>query len=338
MQLQEVSFSTLPGWESDSQNAALPALRRSCLRLMSLPAERTLGTGEIAGQVNDWKNVCHMANVLPADDPKAARAFFETAFQPWKVTVDGRDNGLFTGYYEAELHGSYTRDARYTVALLGKPDGLEGSSPKNPDAWPDRARIESGALSDKAATLLWLDDAVDAHILHIQGSGQVTLPDGSVQRVGFAASNGHPFKGLGRILIDQGRIAAEDANMPAIRAWLKNNPDDAAVLMKQNPRYVFFRLINGDGPIGAQGVALTSGRSLAVDPAFVPLGIPLWLDTSDPISGAPLRRLMVAQDTGSAIKGAIRGDFFWGSGEDSFQKAGRMKSQGSYYLLLPRKG
>lgn len=337
MSLQKATFSDLPGWQDDLQGAALPALKRSCTRLMSLPADRPLGGFEnLGGKVRDWEAPCRAATRLDPKDTAAVRAFFESSFQPWKVLVDGRDQGLFTGYYEAELRGSFVRTERFTIPILAKPPAIAGTTPDRPADWPDRRRIEGGALGT-VPVLLWVDDPIEAHILHIQGSGRVTLPDGKVQRIGFAASNGHPFKGLGRILIDKGKVGAGEATMPAIRAWLRAHPDEAPALMAENPRYVFFRLIEGDGPIGAQGVALTPGRSLAIDPAFIPLGIPLWLDSRDPMDNAPLRRLMVAQDTGSAIKGAIRGDFFWGSGEAAFQKAGRMKSPGSYYLLLPKK-
>jgi membrane-bound lytic murein transglycosylase A len=180
--------------------------------------------------------------------------------------------------------------------------------------------------------LLWVDDPVDAHILQIQGSGRVLLEDGSVIRIGYAGNNGLPFVGLSKILKDHGKIS--DGTMPTVRAWLKSHPAEAPALMAENPRYVFFRKLPGDAPVGAFNVALTAGRSLAVDPHFVPLGAPLWLDSVDP-DGNKLQRLVVAQDIGTAIKGAIRGDFYWGSGEAAFDKAGRMNSRGAYYLLLP---
>ena len=334
---QKVAFSDLPGWNADNPAAALPALKRSCARLMTLPADRPLGGYDnFGGTVRDWEEACRAVPALNARDAVTVRAFFERYFQPWQVVTDDRSQGLFTGYYEAELRGSFTRTDRFNIPILGKPSNLKGTAPDTPSAWPDRRQIEAKGLST-APVLLWVDDPIEAHILHIQGSGRVLLPDGRVQRIGFAASNGHPFKGLGRILLDKGKLAPGEANMPAIRAWLRANPQEAAALMAENPRYVFFRLIDGDGPIGAQGVALTPERSLAVDPAYIPLGVPVWLDSRDPLDGAPMRRLMIAQDTGSAIKGAVRGDFFWGSGEDAFQKAGRMKSPGSYYLLLPKR-
>jgi len=162
------------------------------------------------------------------------------------------------------------------------------------------------------------------------------LPDGRALRVGFAGSNGRPFYAIGRALIDEGVVSRERASMQAIRDWMRANPARANEIMHRNERFIFFRLIEGEGPIGAQGVPLTPARSLAVDPAFLPLGVPLWLDTTWPASEKPLRRLMVAQDTGSAIKGPVRGDFFWGSGEPALEQAGRMKQTGRYWLLLPK--
>ncbi|MDX1402466.1 MAG: MltA domain-containing protein, partial [Kiloniellales bacterium] len=165
---------------------------------------------------------------------------------------------------------------------------------------------------------------------------RVKLPDGSYVRVGFAGSNGRPFTAIGRYLLDEGLVSGEEASAQGIRAWLKANPEKAREVMNLNARYIFFREIDGDGPIGAFSVPLTAGRSLAVDPAFLPLGVPLFLDTTWPVRNDPLRRLVVAQDTGSAIKGPVRGDLFWGFGEEALEVAGRMKQRGRYYLLLPR--
>ncbi|MHA1569976.1 MAG: murein transglycosylase A, partial [Alphaproteobacteria bacterium] len=205
------------------------------------------------------------------------------------------------------------------------------------EPYPARARIVSGALDGALPVLLWLDDPADAFVLHIQGSGRVRLAGGGTVRVGYDGNNGHPFVSIGRKMLDRGLIEPEDASMQAIRRWLRANPAKARALLDEYPRYIFFREIEGEGPIGAQGVALTPGRSLAVDPQFVPLGAPLWLDTSQPgSSDQPLRRLVVAQDTGGAILGAVRGDLFWGTGEAALEEAGRMKQPGQYYQLLPR--
>ena len=333
--LVPVTFADLPGWSADSHARVLPALRRSCQRISQLPSGQAIGRdGGVAG---DWLAPCGALRSLAEGNDGEARGFFETWFTPFRVLANGQAEGLFTGYYEAELRGARRPDRRYRVPIYARPDGLAADNGDNGGRAPyyTRAEIEAGALKGGARELLWVDDPVDAHILHIQGSGRIAMDDGTVVRVGFAASNGHPFVGLGRILQTHGLLQPGDTTMQAVRAWLKSHPAEAPALMAENPRYVFFRVVTGDGPIGASGVALTAGRSLAVDPRFVAYGTPLWLDAKDP-DGQPLRRLMVAQDTGAAIKGPVRGDVFWGSGEPAMDIAGRMKSRGGYFLLLPR--
>lgn len=347
--LTPVSFAELPGWRDDAVAEAIPALLKSCATLDNKAPDRAVGRDGLGGVVADWTAPCAAARRLPAGDDAAARSFLETWFQPFRA----EGQGTFTGYYEAELRGAAAPDRHYRWPIYGRPPDLVTVDVDEfvPDwkggdlvgrvddgrlkPYPKRADIEAGAVAGKAPVLLWVDDPVDVLLLHIQGSGRVTTADGRSLRVGFAASNGHKFVGIGKTLLDKGKIARDQASMPAIAAWLRAHPDEAAALIAENPRYIFFRLIDGAGPIGAQGVPLTPGRSLAVDPAHVPLGVPLWLDTADP-DGRPLRRLMVAQDTGAAIKGPIRGDFFWGHGAPAFDKAGRMKSRGGYVLLLPR--
>jgi membrane-bound lytic murein transglycosylase A len=325
-----IAFNQLPGWNQDRLAEALPALRRSCDKILQLPGDRAIGNDGIAGIASDWNGACGALRWLKADDETALRDYLQNWFRVVKVGNGHGDAGRFTGYYEAELHGSRHPSAKYHVPLLARPAGW----PAEPGAEGaiSRAAIEAGALKDKAMPVLWVDDAVDAHILQIQGSGRIDLDDGSQIRVGYAGNNGLPFIGLGKILKDHGKIT--DTTMPAVRAWLKSHPAEAPALMAQNPRYVFFRTVQGEGPVGAFGVVLTAARSLAIDPHFIPLGAPVWLDTIDP-DGIRLQRLVVAQDIGSAIKGAVRGDLYWGSGEAAFEKAGRMNSRGSYYLLLP---
>lgn len=330
--LTAVDYQQLPGWNGDSQTQVLPAFKRSCERITQLPPGQAIGAGGQGGLAGDWLGPCGALRSLNPNDLAAVRDYFETWFQPFQAANGQRVAGLFTGYFEAELRGSRHRGGRYQIPLYGRPTDL----PTDPEqSYYSRAEIEGGILRGKVRELLWVDDPVDAHILHIQGSGRVILDDGSVVQVGYNGSNGRKFVGLGRILLDHGKITAGDTTMQTVRAWLKSHPKEAGSLMAENPRYVFFRFLDADGPVGAAGVPLTAGRSLAVDPRFVPLGVPLWLDSVDP-DGQPLRRLMVAQDSGAAIKGPVRGDVYWGPGEPAFDKAGRMKSQGCYYLLLPR--
>lgn len=301
---------------------------------------------------------------------------YRVASVPPQGSTGNPTGGVFTGYYEADLNGSLTRGGRYQVPIYARPRNLVTVDLKDflpptaslpagipaslvgrldagtPDVGPGevrggqvrpyytRSEIDAdGAIAADADVLLWADDPVAVHILHIQGSGRVTLPDGQVVRIGFAGHNGRVFRGIGSILLEAGAVKPGGASMVAVREWLARNPSEASQYMNRNTRYIFFRRLDvaetEDGPVGALGVSLTPLRSLAVDPRFIPLGAPLWLDTADP-DGIPLQRLMVAQDVGAAITGPVRGDIFWGHGEQAFAKAGRMKSPGVYFILVPR--
>lgn len=265
----------------------------------------------------------------------AARAFFERWFRAYAVRTPR--SGLFTGYYEPVLKGSRRRRPGYTVPLHAKPRDLARRRP-----YPARAQILKPPLRTRIPVLLWLADPVDAFTLHIQGSGVVRLADGGSVRVGVAATNGLRYVSIGRVLLRRGALTREQATMQGIRAWLRANPRQATAIMNRNPRYIFFRIVGGRvsrglGPIGGQGVALTPGRSLAIDPRFVAYGTPVWLDTTWPNPpGGALRRLVIAQDKGGAIKGVMRGDLFIGRGARALAVAGRMRQRGRYFLLLPR--
>jgi membrane-bound lytic murein transglycosylase A len=354
--LEPASFEDLPGWSQDDLSQALPALLRSCRRLLSRPSGEALNIADTAGTAGDWKAVCEAAARIPAG---AARSFFESRFQPFEASADGDPEGLFTGYYEPLLHGSRTRSDRYRVPLYIRPPDLvtvdlgafreelkgqkiagrleEGSL----IPYPDRKAIESGALAGRDLELVWVDDPIDAFFLQIQGSGRVRLEDGKEMRVGYAAQNGHPYFAIGRDLIERGALTKETVSMQSIRRWLEEHPDEADDVMARNASYVFFQELKGEGPLGAEGVALTPGRSLAVDLHHWPLGVPVWLDAEAPSPNPgepdrPLRRLLVAQDTGGAIRGVVRGDVFWGHDEDAAEIAGRMKHRGRLWVLLPR--
>lgn len=370
MRLTPISFDQLPGWSADQLTEALPALRRSCASfLRRSDAQTWMGPGVQGGTVGDWQSWCReLSRALPDDQPPSAgdiftlREVISARLQPYAVdavTPAGGESsqGTFTGYYEAALKGSRVHRPGYDVPLYGVPPDLV--SIKLGQQYADlkgktvvgrvagnallpywtRKEIDDGALqrtlgADKVPVVAWAADPVDAHILHIQGSGVLELPDGGSLQVGYAGNNGQRFVGIGKVMLDRGLVQPGHASMPDIRAWLKAHPDQAVSVLQANPRFIFFRAINGPGPIGAMGVALTPERSMAVDTRFIPLGVPLWLDSHDP-DGIPLQRLMVAQDVGSAIKGVVRGDFFWGAGEPALAKAGRMKSTGRYYILLP---
>ena len=357
--LKAAKFSELEGWSRDRQGLALAAFRRSCTRLREQPAGRPVGPGGLAGSVADWRPVCAAAERVPAQDDTAARTFFTTWFTPFWVVGGNGDQGLFTGYFEPLLHGAPRRDGRFNVPLYARPSdlvdvdlglfhedwqgaritgrGVEGAL----HPCSSSAEIDGGSLDGRSLEIVWVDDPVDAFLLQVQGSGRVELADGSVTRLGYAASNGHPYVSIGRELVERGAIPLDEVDWPAIRAWLDNHTDEAQALLHANPSYVFFTTVDGEGPRGAQGVTLTPGRSLAVDPRFVPLGTPVWLDATAPApdpqdADVRLNRLMVAQDTGGAIKGAVRGDVFWGHGEAAGAIAGRMKHRGRYAILLPK--
>ena len=344
--LKQVSFDDLRGFSDDRLVQAVPALAHSCRKINTGQAQSKWAKlrHSLPARAADWRAACAAFVQRPPGDETALRQWITGHFVPYAVTSNGTHDGVFTGYFEVTLNGSYHQSDRYRYPLYPVPDDLV----KTPQIgrivdgrlvpYFDRQAIDAGAVT--TAPLLWADDPVDVFFLHIQGSGRVNLPDGQTTRVGWAASNGRAFRGIGRILIDGGYLPPEQAAMHQVRHWLRTHPDKARTLMQGNKRFIFFREIADDGPLGALSVPLTPGRSLAVDPAFIPLGAPLWLETTFPATAArahePLRRLMVAQDTGTAITGPLRGDFYWGSGEDALTIAGGMKQQGRYFLLLPK--
>ncbi|WP_371868542.1 murein transglycosylase A [Telluria aromaticivorans] len=335
------SFSTLPGWEQDDLRQAWPAFMQSC---------RTLNKA-------DWKTVCAAARTIDAGDAAAVRRFFETWFVPNLVrSSDGADTGLITGYYEAMLYGSRKRGGAFQTPLYRVPPDLLtvdlGSvypqlknmrlrgrlSGKTVLPYNTRAEIARAPLAGKE--LLWVNDPVESFFLEVQGSGRVQLDTGETVRVAYADQNGHPYKTIGRWLVEQGELTAEQSTAQGIRAWIAANPGRRQELFNVNPSYIFFREEKlpdpSLGPKGALGVPLTPGRSVAIDPTLLPLGAPLFLATTEAASEAPMQRLMMAQDTGGAIRGAVRADFFYGFGPDAMDRAGKMKQRGTIWVLLPR--
>ena len=344
--LTPVSFSDLEGWQKDAPALAFAAFQRSCAALASKPSG-------IAGKSINWKEACATAKRTDISD-SAARAYFEHTFRPYAVTGQDGADGLFTGYYVPELRGSLQREGIYQTPLYASPadkidvdlglfkTDLKGQHLTGKVAngklvpYDDRAAITQGSLSNRAQVLAWVDDPISLFFLQVQGSGRIRLTDGTIMPVGYDGANGRAYVAIGHMLADKNEIA-RPVTMPAIREWLAMHPDRAAEIMNANPSYVFFRHTPSEAVMGAEGVALTAGRSLAVDPSFMPLGMPLWLNTTDG-QGSPLQRLMIAQDTGGAIKGSVRGDFFWGAGDTAATQAGAMQSRGRYYVLLPEGG
>lgn len=341
--LAPAAWQDLPDWGREPLRPSLVAFLRSCAALEKQEA---------------WNGVCASARALGADVPeRELRAFFERHFEPHQVlNADDSATGMVTGYYEPLLRGSRTRNGRYRIPLYGVPPDLLviDLASLHPDLkhrrlrgrlegnrvvpYHSRGQIDNGAAPLGGQELVWVDDAVEAFFLHIQGSGQVQLDNGERMRVGYADQNGHPFRSLGRLLIDRGELPAERASMQGIKDWAQRNPQRVQEFLNANPSYVFFRELPRDlpGPLGALGVPLTPERSIAVDPRVIPLGVPVWLATTWPNTATPLNRLMVAQDTGGAINGAVRADFFWGFGDAAGSQAGRMRQGGMMWVLLPK--
>lgn len=339
--LQPAAWSELPGWAEDEVAAAWPGFLLSCRGMAGKPH----GPG--------WKRVCDLAR---ADNGKNPRQFFETYLKPHAVlAADGSANGLVTGYYEPLLRGSRHLASGFEQPVRGVPDDLltidlSALFPELKDkrvrgrlegnkVLPYWSRSEISARGDKlpSRTLLYVDDAVELFFLQVQGSGRVRLDDGSMVRLNYADQNGHPYQSIGKVLVERGELKLEEASMQGIQAWARANPARLNELLNANPSYVFFREVanSKDGPQGALGVPLSAERSIAIDPRSVPLGAPVFLATTRPNSSKPLNRLVMAQDTGGAIKGAVRADFFWGFGKEAGEQAGRMKQSGRMWVLLP---
>ncbi len=321
--LTPVRFDQLPGWPTDRTAEAVPAFVAGCARLDGTAHPRL-------------PMLCAQARALPAGDDAAARAFFEQSFQPHLASADGTPQGLVTGYFEPEFRAARTRGGEYQTPLLRRPRGHVAGQ-----VLPTRAQINRGALAPQRLEMLWAADPVDAFFLHSQGSGRARLPDGSVLRVSYDGKNEQPYVPIGRVLVDRGEMKLEHVSMQSIRAWLTMHPNEAGAVMEQNPSFVFFREVRGiapdQGPPGNMGVPLTPLRSVAIDRAHIPLGTPVWIDTNDALVPAtPLRRLLLAQDVGGAIRGPTRADLFYGWGPDAEARAGKMRQPGSLYVLLPR--
>lgn len=335
--LKPAQFSQIDGWENDSQEQALAAFSKSCKKFNVMPEAKNLHVSGVGGTFGNWRNVCEQAGVLTdVASNSEAKMFFEENFTPYLATNNGKDTGRFTGYFEADLEGSYKKQGEYKYPIYKKPNDLV-----NGQQYYSREQIENGVLSGKNLELAWVNDPVKAFFMEIQGSGRIHMDDGSVLRVGYSGKNGHAYVPIGRVLIASGDIAKENMSAQAIKKFLYENLGKASEIMNQNPSYVFFRRVGEDGPIGAQGVALTPFRSLAVDKRFIPYGAPVFVNVS--LNGAAepdrdFKKLLVAQDTGGAIKGPVRGDLFFGFGKTAEDLAGYQNSIGRYFILLPSMG
>ena len=338
---KQANWAALPNWPGEQLTNTWPSWLKSCKRLASRPV---------------WKDICADAVMLDQQDATSVQAFFESHFKPWQITTStGSDTGLVTGYYEPLLKGSLT-PKEGSVPFYAVPDNLlvldltkqypdlkgkrlrgrlEGARTVIP-YW-SRQEIAEGKIANNTKVLAWADDAIEAFFMEVQGSGRIQLEDGSLLRLGYADQNGHPYKSIGKWLIEQGELTADKASMQSIQAWARANPQRLQEMLNANPSVVFFRVLTGtEGPIGALNVPLTDEASAAIDPKFVPLGSPIYLSTTRPNDSQPMNRLIQAQDTGGAIAGPIRVDYFWGFGAKAGELAGRMKQKGQVWLLWPK--
>ena len=353
--LEPLSFGDLAGWEKDDHGAAFQAFLRSCRALDARSSELRPALkpdGKLLA-------VCRLALRTPSLSRGVARGFFEAHFRPFAVVPESGD-GFLTGYYEPEFQGSREPDSVYRVPLLSRPDdlvtipqgqtlpgidsGLQAArrTPDGYEPYPDRAAIEEGALGPRARPVVYLREPGEAFIIHVQGSARIRLTDGSVMRVAYAGRNGRPYTSIGRLLVQQGEMDLESMTLEKLMGWLRDHPESARALMRRNQSYIFFReaeeLAPEDGPIGGAGIPLVPGRSLAVDRSLWAYGLPFWLEGRLPLTldrSEPLRRLMIAQDTGSAIVGPARGDFFFGSGSEAGTRAGLLRHATRFVVLQP---
>ena len=337
-----VEWSSLESWESDNHGDAWDGFLKSCQKI---------------GR-EQWREVCDLAKNSGELSDSEAREFFESHFEVRPVYAkDGETLGLITGYYEPLLKGNWERSEEYQYPLYGVPADLlvvdlgavypqlkgmrlRGKLVGNKVVpYHNRAQLDEDQELLQGAEILWVNSPVDLFFLHVQGSGLVELADGSIAAVGYAQQNGHPYQSIGKVLIEMGALEKEEVTLFTIRDWLKSNPDRLTEVLSKNPSYVFFELrdASADGPTGSLNVALTPRRSIAVDRNVIPLGAPVWLQTTLPNEEqSPLNQLMLAQDTGGAIKGHVRADVFWGRGGEAEKMAGLMKQPGELFVLLPR--
>ncbi len=361
IQLNPVSFSNLPGWKKGDLRTSFAAFQTSCNVFLSMNPDKAVGSQFIHLKARDWLPACQAA--MQPNGPhtrKQIKDFFETWFDVVEF-YDGKPvQGLFTGYYMSSLKGSLTKTEKYNVPIYGVPDDLVSMQLNRFDPtlqsrkfvgrvdekhqfipYHTRAEIDNGALSGKAQVIAWVDSQVERLFLEIQGSGVIEFPDGSLLFVGYVAENGEPYRSVASVLIKQGVMTRDNASMQHISRYLKEHPEQVSSVLNQNKSFVFFGKSKKNEAYGSQGTTLTPGYSMAVDLKWVPMGTPVWLNTTRPELHTekthPFQRLMIAQDTGGAIRGAVRGDVYWGPGIKAVTIAGKMKNPGQYWMLLPKK-
>lgn len=346
--LQKTSYSDLDGWNRDDFYLFDKAVKSVCGAIVKNPNQK-LKSNYMEYSLTEYKK--HCAKISDISDRTKLKNYIRDNFEPYSVIYNGRTEGKFTSYYEASIRASYVKEGKYKYPIYGKPDDMVEVNLRDFDAslpnqrllgrvkngklvkYYTRKEIDEGKLD--APVILWGDDEVDIFIMQIQGAAVATLPDGKTVRVGYAENNGHKFRGIGSILLEKKLIKPSEASMPKIRDWLKKNSKKAKDSMLLNDRYIFHKIVEAEGPIGAMGLPLFAGRSMAVDRSYIPLGSMMWLETKAP-DGSKIHKMVMAEDVGSAIIGGVRGDYFWGFGEKALEQAGRMNSTGQYFILLPK--
>ena len=358
IEIVAADYSALTNWKETALVTSFETFKKSCDAFLKQSPETEVGTVNFPMKAADWQPACQAAlNLKEVDEPKL-HDFFERWFKLVRFSQHKPLDGLFTGYYLPLLHGAWQPSERYKYPIWGRPQELITVNLESFGITADkksitgrlagkklvpyysRAEINEGKMSSTSTPLLWVDNRVDRFFLEIQGSGYVQMEDGSNIAIGYAAQNGRPYTSIGKYLIQKGELEKKAVSMQSIREFLNTHAERVDEVLNQNESFIFFRLLKHQQILGSQGVALTAGYSLAVDKSHIPLGTPIWLETSFPTQNstqpAALKRLMVAQDTGGAIKGWVRGDVFWGGGEEASYIAGHMKNKGTFWLFLPR--
>ncbi|AHE67171.1 murein transglycosylase A [Legionella oakridgensis] len=358
LHLKQLTFTALPGWEKSNPMTSFQAFQKSCKAFLKQKPEKNVGSKYISLKAKDWYPICQAAQNVDVSSDKSVKMFFEQWFTPVAFYEDKPVDGLFTGYYMPMLKGSLTKTKEYNTPIYGLPRnlitvnlGLFFPELKHHRKIIGRLKgnqlipyytskqITDGAIDNHAPVLAWINNRIDRQFLEIEGSGGIELTDGKTLFLGYAGENGRPYTSIARVLIDKGVMTKDTASMQRIRKYFKTHPQQVDSVLNQNQSFVFFHALPREEALGSQGVALTPGYSLAVDLQWVPMGVPVWLNTNRPDKEkktVTFQRLMIAQDTGGAIRGPVRGDIYWGAGKEAIYIAGHMKNKGYYWLLLPK--
>lgn len=356
--LFKTSFSHLPNWQTSDETQAFNAFRQSCHEILNRDPQSPFSKLTQSGNNHQWQDICLAADDITNPNQTNTKQFFEQWFIPYYVFNNFNSQGLFTGYYLPELQVSHTKDQNYTTPIYAVPHDLikvnlglfnplfngkyiVGQLKNNTLApYPDRTAINNGSIPENTNVIAWANNPIDVFFAQIQGSAIIDFPDHQQLLIGYDADNGHQYTAIGKVLLENHYLSKQDVSLQSIRTWLLQHPNQINDILNQDKSYVFFRVIGSGGPTGKEGIPLTPRGSLAIDNNYIPLGVPIWLNTNIPQMNndqfSPFNQLLIAQDVGGAIKGIVRGDVYWGSGDEAAYIAGHMKSKGKYWMLLPK--